>query len=101
MFKLIEHLRDQIRKHRHLLFALDVFIFLFLPRLIISFISGCMRSAREPWIYLIAYFLSFIPSILTFTVYVLPSKHYKSEFNTVFKRTIHRFRIVKILRNGK
>jgi hypothetical protein len=49
-------------------------ILLTLHRLIISFASGCMRSAREPWLYLIGYFLSFIPSMLTFIVFMYHRK---------------------------
>ncbi len=30
-----------------------------LPRLIITFSTGCMRTLRYPWLYLIGYFISF------------------------------------------
>jgi hypothetical protein len=66
-------------------------ILLSFPRLVISFMKGCMRSAREPWFHLIGYFVSFIPSMLTFFVFVLPSKHYKKEFRTMYEGTIRRF----------
>jgi hypothetical protein len=87
-----EHLQRQVYRHQHLLFAPCMLILLILPRLIISFIKGCMRSANEPWLYLIGYFLSFIPSMLTFAVFVLPSKSYKSEFQLMYERTIRRLR---------
>jgi hypothetical protein len=48
----IDHLRKQVRQHRHLLISPVILFLLNLPRLIISFISGCMKSARDPWIYL-------------------------------------------------
>jgi hypothetical protein len=86
------HLQRQVRRHRHLLFAPCVLIILSLPRLIISFISGCMRTVREPWLHLISYFISFIPSMLTFAVFVLPSKNYKREFHIMYEETIRRFR---------
>ncbi|UJR18896.1 hypothetical protein I4U23_022024 [Adineta vaga] len=76
-----QHLRHQLDQHRHLLISPCLLILLNLPRLIISFISGCMRSARQPWLQLIGYFLSFIPSMLTFIVFILPSKNYSGEFH--------------------
>ncbi|CAF3311314.1 unnamed protein product [Rotaria sp. Silwood2] len=78
--------------HQHLLFAPCMLILLGLPRLIVSFSKSCMKSAREPWFYLIGYFVSFIPSMLTFIVFVLPSKNYKSELRLMYEQTIRRFR---------
>jgi hypothetical protein len=73
-------LREQFREHRHLLISPVILIILALPRLIISFITGCMKSARNPWIFLFSYFISSIPSQLTFVVFVLSSDMYKKEF---------------------
>ncbi|CAF1469882.1 unnamed protein product [Adineta steineri] len=70
-------LRQQLREHKNLLIAPVILVILALPRLIISYISNCMKSASNPWIYLILYFISFIPPMLTFIIYVLPSKFYK------------------------
>jgi hypothetical protein len=87
-----QHLQRQLHRHRHILVAPCILILLSFPRLVISFMKGCMRSAREPWFHLIGYFVSFIPSMLTFVVFVLPSKHYKKEFRTMYEGTIRRFR---------
>jgi hypothetical protein len=81
-----ELLFEQIRQHKHLLIAPFVLIILAIPRLIISFVSGCMKSTDDAWLYLMGYFISFIPSMLTFVVFVLPSKFYKKEFSTNIKR---------------
>jgi hypothetical protein len=89
-----QHLKQQLKQHRHILFSPFLLILLTLPRVIISFVSGCMRSAREPWLYLIGYFISFIPPTLIFIVFVLPSKNYKSEFDTVVEQTMRRFRTI-------
>jgi hypothetical protein len=89
-----EHLKHQINQHRHLLIAPSLLILLSLPRLIISFISGCMRSARQPWLHLIGYFVSFIPSMLTFIVFVLPSENYTGEFHAAMQQTKKRFRTI-------
>jgi hypothetical protein len=79
-------LHEKIRQHRHLLIAPFVLIILAIPRLIISFVSGCMKSTDDAWLFLVGYFISFIPSMLTFVVFVLPSKTYKKEFWTNVKR---------------
>jgi hypothetical protein len=73
-------LREQFRQHRHLLTAPIVLVILSLPRLIITFVSKCMKSTDDAWLFLIGYFISFIPPILTFIVFILPSKFYKREF---------------------
>jgi hypothetical protein len=39
-----------------------------------------MKSVNDSWLFLVGYFISFIPSILTFVIFVLPSKLYKKQF---------------------
>jgi hypothetical protein len=76
----IEHLREQLKQHKHLLITPCILVLLALPRLVISLLTGCMKSTREPWLFLAGYFVSFIPHILTFVVFILPSKIYLKEF---------------------
>jgi hypothetical protein len=83
-----EILRQQIQQHKRLLISPIVLVILALPRLIITFVSKCMTSTNDSWLFLIGYFISFIPTMLTFVVFVLPSKFYKEEF----KKTIQRYR---------
>jgi hypothetical protein len=85
-----ELLHEQFQQHRHLLIAPLVLSVLALPRLIISFVSGCMKSSDDSWLFLVGYFISFIPSMLTFVVFVLPSTNYKNEF----KKTTERYRMI-------
>ncbi len=68
-------------QHKHLIFSSIILAILVLPRLVISFISSCMKLARDPKLYFTGYFISFIPSLLTCFIFVLPSKMYKKEFN--------------------
>ena len=75
-----QHLRAQLEQHKTLLISPCVLIVLTTPRLIISFASGCMSSSRESHLFLVGYFLTFMPPSLTFAVFVLPSKMYKAEF---------------------
>ena len=73
-------LREQCAQQKHLFTAPMVLVLLTIPRLIIAFSSKCMRSADDAWVYLGGYFISFIPPMLTFVVFVLPSTSYKKEF---------------------
>lgn len=84
----IKHLHEQFREHRHLLISPILLIILNLPRIIIGFTSGCMKSARNPWIFLIGYFISFISSFLTFIIFVVPSQTYRKEFDGAIRRLL-------------
>ncbi len=57
-----------------------ILIILGIPRLIISFTSACMKSTSDSWLFLVGYFISLIPPLLTFILFVLPSKTYKETF---------------------
>jgi hypothetical protein len=88
-----EHLRKQFRELKHLLISPCVLILLALPQMIISFMSGCMKSPRNPWVYLIGNFMSYLPSMFTFIIFVIPSDTYRNEFTDTVKRInqyIHR-----------
>jgi len=74
-------LNEEIQKHRSLLIGPFVLIILGIPRLIISFASGCMKSANDSWLFLSGYYISLIPPLLTFVIFILPSTVYKQEFD--------------------
>ena len=78
-------LREEIEQHRHLLIAPFVLIVLSLPRLLISLIAGCITSNRHPWLYLLGYLISFLPAMLTFIIFVLPSEFYQEQFQKAVK----------------
>ena len=81
----VEQLRRQLREHKQLLISPIILVLLSLPRLIISIISGCVDVADHLWLYLSGYFISFIPSVLVFAVFVLPSGLYKRKFRESIK----------------
>jgi len=87
-----EVFRDQIHQHKHLLIAPLVLILLAVPRLILTYLSKCMESNDDIWLYLAGYFISFVPSMMSFLVFVMPSKFYKKEF----RKTVDQYR--KVLR---
>ncbi|CAF2548772.1 unnamed protein product [Rotaria sp. Silwood2] len=87
-----QHFKLKLKQHKNIIIAPSILLVLGLPRLIISFTSGCIRSPRQSWPYLIGYFVSFIPSMSTLFVFVFPSKNYKSEFDKTIQRWIRPFR---------
>ncbi|CAF1427844.1 unnamed protein product [Adineta ricciae] len=83
------------RQHQHLLIAPVVLVILSIPRLIISFVSKCMKTNNnDVWLYLMGYFISFISPVLTFVIFIVPSKFYRKEFrkSVVQYRTLLRKR---------
>ena len=76
-----QHLIQQFHEHKSRLISSIALIIVALPRLLISLVSDCMKSARNPWLYLVAYLISFVPPLLIFVLYVLTSKFYLKEFN--------------------
>ena len=80
-----QHVHQQFYKLKHLLISPLVLIILALPQLIISFMSRCMKSFRDPWLFLFGYLISFLPSMLILSVFVLPSETYKHEFTETIK----------------
>jgi hypothetical protein len=89
-----QNLRQQIHEHKHLLIAPCVLILFGVPRLIITFRTSCMKTAREPWLYLIGYFLSFVPTTLIFIIFILPSKKYKEQFYINMQKTLRRCHMI-------
>ena len=83
-----EILKEEIKQHKNLLIAPCVLTIFGIPRLIISFTSGCMKSSKDSWLFLVGYFISLIPPLLTFVLFVLPSTTYKQ----AFKKAISQYR---------
>ncbi|UJR17508.1 hypothetical protein I4U23_004403 [Adineta vaga] len=79
-------LREQFREHKHLLIAPVALVLLALPRLILTFISDCVDPTGDVWLPLFGYFISFMPPLLTFIIFVLPSRLYTKEFEKSIKQ---------------
>jgi len=75
-----EHVQEQFKEHKQLLISPLVLIILASPRVVIALLPGCIDVSKNPWLYLSAYFISFIPSMLVFIIFVLPSSSYKKKF---------------------
>ena len=74
-----QHLHKQFIEQKHLLLTPCILIFLNIPRLILFFTATCMKTMREPWLFLSGYLLTFVPPMLTAVIFVLPSKTYTLE----------------------
>ena len=87
-FSLKKRLHDEFNEHKHLLMSALGLIVLAVPRIILTFLLECIQSAREPVIfYLLGYFISYLPPLFLFIVFVLPSTSYK----TTFKKSMTHF----------
>ncbi|CAF3770287.1 unnamed protein product [Rotaria sp. Silwood1] len=75
-----ELLCNQFHQHKHRLLSSLVLVIVAILRLIISFASTCMKSVRNPWLFIGGYFISFIPPLLIFAIFVLLSEFYRKEF---------------------
>lgn len=85
------YVKEQFYQHKHQLIGSFLLLLISSPRLIISFASECMKSVRNPWLYLIGYLVSFILPLLTFVLFVLPSSFYRNELHESVLRIKKRF----------
>ncbi|CAF2441824.1 unnamed protein product [Rotaria sp. Silwood2] len=92
----MKQFKNKLRQHKHLLISPIILIMLSLPRLIISFTLDCKKSSKHFWLYLIGYFVSFMPSILVFVVFVLPSTVFKKGFKEVIRHGRRRASLFKM-----
>ena len=75
-----QHLQKQFKEHKNLIISPIILVILALPRLIISFFSGCVKVSYNSLLYISGYLISFIPSMTIFFVFVLPSDFYRKQF---------------------
>jgi hypothetical protein len=87
-----QQLKEQFHLHKHLILSSLLLVILALPRLIISFLPNCMKSPREFKLFLAGYFISFIPPLLPFFIFVLTSDMYKKECTTLVRQKWKAFR---------
>ncbi|CAF3893717.1 unnamed protein product [Adineta steineri] len=75
-----------IKEHKNLLTAPIVLVILGVPRIILIFTTNCMKSPSDGWLLLLGYFISFIPPMLIFLIYILPSTVYRNTFRNTVKQ---------------
>lgn len=82
-----EHIREQFKEHKQLIISPVILLVLSIPRLIISLLPNCVNTSEDFWSYLSAYFISFIPSMLMFFIFVVPSELYIKALKQSLKNT--------------
>jgi H+/gluconate symporter-like permease len=86
-------IRHKFHEHKHLIISGLGLILLALPRIILAFRLECMQSARNPVaLFLLGYFISYLPPLFLFIVFVVPSSAYKKTFK---KTKITRWKIIR------
>ncbi|CAF1323160.1 unnamed protein product [Didymodactylos carnosus] len=81
----ISTLHQQINAYKHLIISPIVLVLLTLPTLIFAFLFTCITEIKswQNYLIIIGYFISFIPQMATFLIYVLPSTTYMDELKHV------------------
>ena len=81
------HVREQFSEHKQLIISPIILLLLSLPRLIILLLPGCTKVKTSEYfsLYLGAYFISIIPSMLIFLIFVAPSELYMKTFKQSLK----------------
>ena len=92
-----EHMQKQLTSHKHLIISPIILVLFASPRMIIALFSGCMKSTRDPWLFLVGYLTSLAPALLVFGVFVLPSDTYRRECKMFFGKLVARWN--KLARN--
>jgi hypothetical protein len=88
-----EHIRKQFKEHKQLIISPIILLVLSIPRLIISLLPGCVKISENFWLYLSAYLISFIPPMLIFIIFVVPSELYMKAFKQSLKNARRRIGI--------
>jgi hypothetical protein len=90
-----EHIREQFKEHKQLIISPMILLILSIPRLIISLLPDNVKISENLWLYLSAYFISFVPSMLIFAIFVTPSELYMKAFKQSFKSARQRICICR------
>ncbi|CAF4734336.1 unnamed protein product, partial [Rotaria sp. Silwood1] len=70
----------QFQLHEHLLISPLVLMLLAITRLISSFTTGSIKSSRNPWLFILGYYISYVSPMITFIIYIISSDLFKNEF---------------------
>ncbi|CAF3660690.1 unnamed protein product [Rotaria socialis] len=79
-----DNIKEQFHKYKNLIISSSCLVILALPPLILNFASGCTESVQEPSVFLAAYFVSIIPSLIAFVIFVSTSQTYKKKSSKVW-----------------
>ena len=78
-------LKNQFNMHKELYLTPTIIVLSALPQIILSFTLACTQlNIGQRHAIVVAYLLSYIPQVLGFILYALPSSSYKKEFAETF-----------------
>lgn len=80
------HVYHQLQEQKQLLISPIILLILSFPSLTMALLSECVNTSHHPVLFLSGYFISFIPSMLIFIIFVLPSNLYRKKFGDSLKR---------------
>ncbi|UJR07865.1 hypothetical protein I4U23_012148 [Adineta vaga] len=80
-----QHQWQQLMEHKHLIISSVILAVLSTPRIIIAFLTECVKMSHNSQLYAAGYFISFMPSVSIFIVFVMPSDFYKEQFTKSVK----------------
>ncbi|CAF1217038.1 unnamed protein product, partial [Didymodactylos carnosus] len=84
-------LKKQITLYKPFVVSPVILIIVELPRLVSSFAFACIEFPWQKYIYLVSYFVSFIPLMGTIIIFVLPAPVYREELSEFLRSTKTRF----------
>ena len=79
-------LRKQMAYYKHLIISPMILLILNFPRLVISLGSVCVDTSWRNYVYLAGYFISFLPFMTTFFIFITPAPVYQDEFKLCLSR---------------
>ena len=92
----IKVFQQQLQQHKELFIPSAFIILSALPQLIISFSLACTGFLDIPWqryLVIAAYFLSYLPQMTNYILFILPSVLYKTEFDcTLLGQMLKKFK---------
>ncbi|CAF1409418.1 unnamed protein product, partial [Adineta ricciae] len=80
-----QHLVDQLYQHKVLFTSALLLVTLTVPFLAISSLLRCVKESRNAWLNVTSYYISFVPTTLTFVIHIMPSSVYMEYFHKQIK----------------
>ncbi|UJR19288.1 hypothetical protein I4U23_022417 [Adineta vaga] len=83
---IIKTFRQQLYDHKRLIISPIILVLLGLPRLILSLINACTNQYWLNVLFISAYLISYLPSIGTFVIFILPANSYKNSLRATWRK---------------
>lgn len=84
-------LKKQIKEHKDLIIGPILTLSCKLPLLVVTLVIKCIKSKWQLYLSVGCYFLSFVPLLATFAIFVLPAPSYVTIFKAKLRKLLKRF----------